>query len=162
MLYLRHRFNTVEFLYLTVGPVLLTIPSYLTFTISDTTVPINVTLTDESEVEKAVEANFTVHSVVGTDENDPQWLMEANVTKYYMYYRYVVSENVSLIQGRKIRQQQRIVLYLQRPWSEKRQITVSSHRLALLIHYQIRSKYRTHRFYGVPHTSVIQGRRAIG
>ena len=52
------------------------------------TVPINVTLTDESEVEKAAEANFTVHSV-GTDENDPQWLMETNVTKYYMYYRYV-------------------------------------------------------------------------
>ena len=122
-------------------------------------VTVNVTLTDESEMVKATEANATIHSV--DHDGDPEWVMETNVTKYYMYYRYVFNcQRLWEYNSRTI--YLCIVLYLQRPWREKRQITVSSHGLALLLHYQIRSQYRSHRLYGVSHPSVVQSGRTIG
>ena len=75
--------DTNNYFYFAVGPILLTIPSYLTFTIAAKDSVVNVTVTDETEVVRASEANLTVFS---TDQNHT-WLVETNFTKYYMFYR---------------------------------------------------------------------------
>ena len=63
-----------------VGPILLTIPSYLTFTVDSKNVTINKTLTDESEVLKAQEAGYPTYST----GNEGEWAIETEVPKYYM------------------------------------------------------------------------------
>ena len=63
-----------------VGPILLTIPSYLTFTVESQNVTINKTLTDESEVLKAQEAGYATYQT----GNEGEWAMETEVPKYYM------------------------------------------------------------------------------
>ena len=69
-----------------VGPVILTIPSYFTFTIKEhprkyfynETVGVN-----DLELQNAMETNYTNYWQTGNDT----WLMKKNSTQYYMYYR---------------------------------------------------------------------------
>ena len=68
-----------------VGPIFLTIPSYLTFTVDSQNVTISKTLTDESEVLQAKEAGYAINPT----EIEGQWAMETQVPKYYMNFRYV-------------------------------------------------------------------------
>ena len=73
-----------------VGPIFLTIPSYLTFTVDSQNVTISKTLTDESEVLQAKEAGYAINPT----EIEGQWAMETEVLKYYMNFRYVETNDL--------------------------------------------------------------------
>ena len=80
------KFEKYDLILVSVGPVILTIPSYFTFTIKEhprkyfynETVGAN-----DLELQNAMETNYTNYWQTGNDT----WLMKKNSTQYYMYYR---------------------------------------------------------------------------
>ena len=73
-----------DLILVSVGPVILTIPSYFTFTIKEHLDFYNETVgANDLELQNAMETNYTNYWQTGNDT----WLMKKNSTQYYMYYR---------------------------------------------------------------------------
>ena len=80
---------------ITVGPVILSIPSYFTFTIANRTNIQNMTISSNDELlQEALNKNV---SGIWQNEDNETWTMEANFTKYYMFYSDLAQENDRLL-----------------------------------------------------------------
>ena len=69
---------------ISVGPIFLTIPSYLTFAVHEKDIMINRTITDYSEVLRAQEDGNETYKT----EKEGEWLVETQGLQYYVYFRY--------------------------------------------------------------------------
>ena len=69
---------------ISVGPIFLTIPSYLTFAVHEKDIMINRTITDYSEVLRAQEDGNETY----TTDKEGEWLVETQGLQYYVYFRY--------------------------------------------------------------------------
>ena len=113
-----------------VGPVILTIPSYFTFTIAQRTGEVNVTMTDPDEAMEALRANLPN---VWTTADNLTWTT-TNITKYYMHFSDLAKERDNLL-FRLINNNLLYALFCHFPEHEKKFFSYRSRKIIFLTLY---------------------------